>query len=34
MADSGSLERLATFRQTLAIFVQDLEGLLKEQERK
>jgi len=34
MADSGSLERLATFRQTLAIFVQDLAGLLKEQDRK
>jgi len=34
MADCGSLERLATFRQTLAIFEQDLAGLLKEQDRK
>ena len=34
MAASGSLERLATFRQTLAILVQDLAGLLKEQDRK
>jgi hypothetical protein len=34
MAASGSLELLATFRQSLAIFEQDLAGLLKEQDGK
>jgi len=32
MADSGSLELLATFRQTLAIFEQDLAWLLKQRD--